>query len=683
MSRRKLDIDWEEPRWTPDCGISKMAALARLHYWTRSFGKPTYIQVEHKNAADKILTDADIDASPNLSRIQPELRTLSYLWDFSKPYSGQLKNGVIISKEQLEELDGHFVWITDNFRAIKMGTLDPAKMQDGQYAFISQRKEVSNGHARFTDKMYVAKVGTYEECMQTYNKLHQKVVQTLSVSRFGPDYRNGKDVTIEDICKEFPFKDVSIHKGMLKKDAQTELNALYDSMHDICDLFGMTPKEATLDSTLSIELGSSTGTFLAAYYPSLTAIHIGPKGNGSFFHEYIHALNDYLRRNRYDFAQDVMNEIKQTDFEGRSRRVCRRGKENYWGDKEELLARAGEKWMMQFLQENGMQNSFLTKDHDHYQSPLYPTDDESKSFDPGFTKIFKQISAPKNAEWFLDRYGGQVCAGVDIQKISKMLDTFTIQTRIKRDQLLFNGDLTIVHTNDETHYKDGKLYFNNNSTFQDFASAYARALVVHTPIVDEARAAEDDIYHYFNIMIENGSDVFPQAFSSVKYIRGLQSELAQRYGGQSHIYLDFEKHTFHDYCENVKAADQELSYLAQKMNVPCDQMLFDGKVQIVPTCEKTHYKKGVIYFNHKQSMDAFNAAYAKALTENTPILQMLNTTQKDFVKNFDFYTFYPDYVSKFADAYGNGRQIDIPEPVPVDVSLPAKTAEKNKNDIER
>jgi uncharacterized protein YegP (UPF0339 family) len=118
------------------------------------------------------------------------------------------------------------------------------------------------------------------------------------LQRTGKDYRNGKNVNIEQFAKQFGFTGVEWGNWVPQDERQRLLNMAYDGLRDLADVLDVPPDAISLGGQLSIAFGSR-GKGLsqaAAHYErgravfNLTRMH----GAGSVAHEWFHALDHYF-----------------------------------------------------------------------------------------------------------------------------------------------------------------------------------------------------------------------------------------------------------------------------------------------------------------------------------------------------------------------------------------------------
>lgn len=116
--------------------------------------------------------------------------------------------------------------------------------------------------------------------------------------RTGPDWRNGKDVTADQVMAHFGFRGVNLGEYVKAKQgvAQLHLNHVYDAFSDLADLLGVPPKAMSLNGTLGVAIGAQgSGKALAHFVPGVNEINITrDSGAGALAHEFGHAMDHYF-----------------------------------------------------------------------------------------------------------------------------------------------------------------------------------------------------------------------------------------------------------------------------------------------------------------------------------------------------------------------------------------------------
>lgn len=196
--------------------------------------------------------------------------------------------------------------------------------------------------------------------------------------REGKDYRNGRDVTVEDLATTFGFRGIQFGNWTNDADRQAALNQAYDAFMDLADILGVSPKALSLAGELGIAFGArGGGSALAHYEPDEIVINLTKtKGAGSLAHEWWHALDNYFSRQgnipmgfvtsnpteakmREEMRaawQGVVKAVKGTEYAKRSM-----AQGNYWGNMLEMTARLFGEWTVYELAKTGRTNHFLSR----------------------------------------------------------------------------------------------------------------------------------------------------------------------------------------------------------------------------------------------------------------------------------------------------------------------------------
>ena len=196
--------------------------------------------------------------------------------------------------------------------------------------------------------------------------------------REGKDYRNGRDVTAEDLATTFGFRGIQFGNWTNDADRQAALNQAYDAFMDLADILGVSPKALSLAGELGIAFGArGGGSALAHYEPDEIVINLTKtKGAGSLAHEWWHALDNYFSRQgnipmgfvtsnpaeakmREEMRaawQGVVKAVKGTEYAKRSM-----AQGDYWGRMLEMTARLFGEWTVYELAKTGRTNHFLSR----------------------------------------------------------------------------------------------------------------------------------------------------------------------------------------------------------------------------------------------------------------------------------------------------------------------------------
>lgn len=144
------------------------------------------------------------------------------------------------------------------------------------------------------------------------------------LERTGTDYRQGQDVTGEDLMETFGFRAVEYGNWLPQDERQKVLNFAYDAFADLADTLRIPHKAISLDGTLAIAFGSrgrgGKNAAVAHYEPARQVINLTRiKGAGSLAHEWGHALDDYFASAvpnvTASFLSEDLTRIKKDNFE--------------------------------------------------------------------------------------------------------------------------------------------------------------------------------------------------------------------------------------------------------------------------------------------------------------------------------------------------------------------------------
>lgn len=274
------------------------------------------------------------------------------------------------------------------------------------------------------------------------------------VTRDGADVRAGKDVTPADVKARFGLADVGFGKWVGAKQDQDHLNYAHDAFMDLAKFLGIKPEAIGLNG-MHFTIGAlGHGKFAAHFHPAqphpdgghVQVINVtNTRGDGTVAHEWFHALDhnlggDWKNSVRPQFLAFLKRKaltVERVEAEARkflvggwfwpdnkkmpkpeaAIRALRQysagvvndsatayksnadalGKD-YWGNNEELIARASEAYVGDKL---GFKNTYLvnpawsgdgavTKDKGYRGTP-YPTGEERAFFNEIFDALIKSI----------------------------------------------------------------------------------------------------------------------------------------------------------------------------------------------------------------------------------------------------------------------------------------------------
>lgn len=253
--------------------------------------------------------------------------------------------------------------------------------------------------------------------------------------RLGTDHRNGADVTPGMFSEAFGFRGVQFGNYVESDRRQQDLNDAYDALMDMAGVLGIPAKAISLNGELGLAFGArgkgGKNPASAHYEPDNVVINLTKgKGAGSLAHEWWHALDNYFSRARdqktgyvseaaYErgagvrpamvkaFA-DVMQAIRQTSLQQRSRELDKRRTNAYWSTSREMSARAFESYIVAKLEDQSASNDYLanivSEDYWNAQEALrgfesgketypYPTAAEVPAVRSVFERFFQTVES--------------------------------------------------------------------------------------------------------------------------------------------------------------------------------------------------------------------------------------------------------------------------------------------------
>ena len=236
------------------------------------------------------------------------------------------------------------------------------------------------------------------------------------VQREGRDYRGGKDVNEKSFMETFAPRGVEFGNWVPQAERQEYLNKTYDAIMDFCEVVGISPKAFFLGGRLAVAFGArGKGGALAHYEPMKEVINLTRmKGAGSLAHEWFHALDNQLAKqktgNTSDMATDTKNVVREEvaqafrefvtamnalDYSRRSRRAGA-----YWGEVWERAARLFADYTYNELGGKGIVSPLLARKPDEVDEQSedfilsvwpYATKQENAAMKPYFDRLFAAI----------------------------------------------------------------------------------------------------------------------------------------------------------------------------------------------------------------------------------------------------------------------------------------------------
>jgi hypothetical protein len=199
--------------------------------------------------------------------------------------------------------------LRDSVEAV-MGNGWPAKQEMWQKSYEIKER---NNEFLVTKKGRGKILGTFntKEAAEQFAKDDSKTERSVqfkepkvslnNIKRTGPDYREGKNVSTEEVMNEFGLRGINfgnwIKGDSNAKERQLHINHIYDGLMDLSDLLNIPPKAIGLNGMLGVAVGAqgNGGKYAAHFVPGLNEINITRNsGAGSLAHEWGHALDHYF-----------------------------------------------------------------------------------------------------------------------------------------------------------------------------------------------------------------------------------------------------------------------------------------------------------------------------------------------------------------------------------------------------
>lgn len=278
-----------------------------------------------------------------------------------------------------------------------------------------------------------------EECKQISDEIAQNALSAKKTSgkvkvktetdkmreRVGEDYRNGRDITANELLDTFGFRAIEFGNYVNQKERQSFLNNIYDSLMDMSKILGISPKGLSLGGKLAIAYGARGKSAASGHYePYKNVINVTKtSGNGVFAHEWMHALDYYFSsfnpENIYSSAphatsgeyksdirdevkssfDNLMSVIKASDYYKRSVAL-----NEYYSSDTELAARALQDYIIRKLEEKGQVNDFLSNHitpeewSGSEKTYPFPSGKEVESIGEAFNNLFDTIEEKVDEE---------------------------------------------------------------------------------------------------------------------------------------------------------------------------------------------------------------------------------------------------------------------------------------------
>jgi hypothetical protein len=383
--------------------------------------------------------------------------------------------------------------------------------------------------------------------------------------RAGVDYRNGRDVTPQDFLDEFGFRGVEFGNWVPQAERQMYLNKSYDAIKDLCAIIGISPRAFSLGGRLGLAFGARGHSKAMAHYESgkevinLTRM----SGVGSLAHEWFHAIDNYLSRqktgNTSDFATETRDTVRREvgrvfddlntamralDYHRRSQRAGA-----YWGETVEEFARLFENYIYDKLTEKGLVSPVLVRQdvlldevgEDMRASWPYPSREENAVMRPLFDRLFDTIQEKTDANGNVMLQEPQTIYNtLDGQQVVYQ-SLFGENAPIKNEQLkVKNGQVAPAEMSDadllqrvgESGPRDRDFYGDeydrrHEQEYDDAQLAYAQQLEQNETSLDDAYDMYNDVWSRWNAggyATAERTDLRAQLDALSPYIEFLENE---------------------------------------------------------------------------------------------------------------------------------------------------------------
>lgn len=113
------------------------------------------------------------------------------------------------------------------------------------------------------------------------------------LKRHGEDWREGRDVTADELLERFGFRAIEYGEWLPQKERQQTINGAFDAFSDLAQALNLRPEDLSMGGKLAVAFGArgtgGKGAALAHYEPGRMCINLTRlKGGGSTAHEVAH-----------------------------------------------------------------------------------------------------------------------------------------------------------------------------------------------------------------------------------------------------------------------------------------------------------------------------------------------------------------------------------------------------------
>ena len=275
------------------------------------------------------------------------------------------------------------------------------------------------------------------------SKPRMKFTNETSRERVGKDWRNGRDISAQELADTFGFRAIEFGNWVNQKERQVFVNNTYDSFMDLAQLLNIPPKAISLSGNLGITFGSrGAGQAAAHFEPERRIINLTKtKGLGSLAHEWWHAIDNYFTdfktgsanmkaASALEFKSDVRPEMKDAfkvlyeainkgEYKARSKRIDDSRNKNYFSLMHEMSSRAFENFVLNRLAESGQINDFIVNyvSNDDWNGDVnnypFPIGEESIRINSAFDNLFDVIESRQEGDNVVLFKHSSISEGID------------------------------------------------------------------------------------------------------------------------------------------------------------------------------------------------------------------------------------------------------------------------------
>ncbi|MDY0386673.1 MAG: LPD38 domain-containing protein [Methanolobus sp.] len=255
-----------------------------------------------------------------------------------------------------------------------------------------------------------------------------KYTNETARERVGKDWRGGKDIGSEELATTFGFRAIEFGNWVNQKERQVFINNTYDSLMDLAQLLGISPKSISLAGNLGLTFGSrGSGKAAAHYEPGRRIINLTKtQGLGSLAHEWWHGIDNYFAgfettltnmksASASEYTPEAREEIKKAfdnlakavnnyTFKQRSKNLDGSKNAEYYALPHEMSARAFENFTLNRLAQSGQVNDFIVNyvSSEDWKGEAnkypYPVAEETEKITEAFSELFETIQEKTDEE---------------------------------------------------------------------------------------------------------------------------------------------------------------------------------------------------------------------------------------------------------------------------------------------